>query len=194
MYKKVFLSLAVITAFAGLSQAQQFQSAKSITAPVGYAAGDLSRPRLVNETRESAVASSIIVNTAELEQVAFELLNRKRIENGLQQLVWSDQIAAVARMHSKNMAELKFFGHRGLDNKLVSDRADQKKLGRWRAIGENIAYNRGYKDPVDKAIDNWLNSQSHRHNLLSSEWKESAVGVAVADDGSYYFTQVFLKK
>lgn len=194
MLKKVFLSLAVFAAFAAVTNGQEFQANKSVKVATGYDISDFDRPRIVDERREAAVASSVIINTVELERVAFELLNQKRQDNGLMPLVWSEQIAAVARVHSQNMAEFKFFGHRGLDNKLVSDRADQLRLGRWRAIGENIAYNRGYKDPVEKAVDNWLNSQSHRHNLLSSEWKESAVGVAVGDDGSYYFTQVFLKK
>ena len=90
------------------------------------------------------------------------------------------------------MAELKFFSHRGLDNKMVSDRADDIGLSKWRAIGENIAFERGYKDPIGKAVELWFESPSHRHNLLENSWKESAVGVAVARDGSYYFTQVFL--
>jgi uncharacterized protein YkwD len=90
------------------------------------------------------------------------------------------------------MAEFSFFSHRGLDNKLVSDRADAQKVVKWRAIGENIAFNRGYKDPVQKAVELWLDSPTHRRNLMDETWRESAVGVAVAPDGSYYFTQVFL--
>ncbi len=194
MFKKIVLSLAVVAALATFSSAQRITASASAKVATGYDISDFDRPRLGNEYREAAVGSSAVVNTVELERAAFERLNRKREENGMQPLVWSEQVAALARTHSRNMAEFKFFGHRGLDNKVVSDRADQMKLGRWRAIGENIAYNRGYKDPVEKAVDNWLNSQSHRHNLLNSDWKESAVGVAVGDDGSYYFTQVFLRK
>ena len=92
------------------------------------------------------------------------------------------------------MAEFSFFSHRGLDNKMVSDRADDSGLRKWRAIGENIAFNRGYQDPITKAVELWLDSPSHRHNMLDAGWLESAIGVAVAADGSYYFTQVFLKK
>jgi uncharacterized protein YkwD len=193
MYRNLFLSLAVFAAFAAPCSAQELQT-QNVKATFGLDVSYFVRPRLVPERREAAVASSTIINTLELERVAFDILNQIREENGMEALEWSERVAAVARVHSQNMAQFKFFGHRGLDNKLVSDRADEMKLGRWRAIGENIAYNRGYKDPVEKAVDNWLNSQSHRHNLLSSEWKESAVGVAVADDGSYYFTQVFLRK
>ncbi len=90
------------------------------------------------------------------------------------------------------MAEFQFFDHKGLDNKMVSDRADAVKVGKWRAIGENIAFSRGFSDPIAKAVELWLDSPSHRRNMLSADWKESAVGVAVTEDGAYYFTQVFL--
>lgn len=151
------------------------------------------RPRIVEE-KAAAVKASAIVRAATVERLAFDMLNQKRMENGLAQLTWSDDVANVARIHSQNMAEYNFFSHRGLDNKMVSDRADANGVKKWRAIGENIALNRGYGDPVAKAVEQWLNSPSHMHNLMDSSWKESAVGVAIAEDGSYYFTQVFLKK
>jgi len=44
------------------------------------------------------------------------------------------------------------------------------------------------------AVDLWLESPTHRHNMLDPYWKESAVGVGVAEDGSIYFTQVFMTR
>ncbi|HEV7701133.1 MAG TPA: CAP domain-containing protein [Pyrinomonadaceae bacterium] len=134
------------------------------------------------------------VNVKSVEHAAFDLVNRKREESGLQPLIWSDELETVARLHSGNMAEFQFFSHRGLDNKMVSDRADDAKVGTWRSIGENIAFNRGFQDPITKAVDLWLDSPGHRRNMLNCDWKESAIGVAVAEDGSYYFTQVFLAR
>ena len=132
------------------------------------------------------------INIGSVERTAFRLLNQKRIENDLKPLMWSDDLERVARIHSQNMADFKFFDHKGIDGKMVSDRADCLGVGNWRSIGENIAFSRGYADPVAKAVDLWLDSPSHRRNLMNENWKESAVGVAVAADGSYYFTQVFL--
>ena len=194
MFKSLLLFLGIFATFSPLSTAQELQAKKAIKVTTGYDISDFDRPRIVDERRAAAVASSVIVNTVDVERTAFQMLNQKRSENGLHPLVWNEQVASVARVHSQNMAEFQFFGHRGLDNKLVSHRADDLKLGKWLSIGENIAYNRGYADPVEKAVDNWLNSPAHRQNLLNVDWKESAVGVAVAEDGSYYFTQVFLRK
>lgn len=129
-----------------------------------------------------------------LERQVFELINLKRMEYGLKPLIWNEQSASVARIHSVNMAEYKFFSHRGLDGKTVDMRADSIGLKKWRMIGENIASVRGYNQPFKQVINCWMNSPGHRENILREKWRESGVGVAVAPDGTYYFTQVFLKK
>ncbi|MBK8464602.1 MAG: CAP domain-containing protein [Chloracidobacterium sp.] len=186
MQKKLFIFVGMFAALAinSFAQTNNFQTTAST---------NLGRPRIV-QPKSSGVESSVIVNTVSLERTAFDLLNQKRVANGLQPLSWNDQLASVARMHSQNMAKFKFFSHRGLDNKMVSDRADAEGLTKWRAIGENIAFNRGYQDPIGRAVELWLDSASHRRNLLDSNWKETAVGIAVTADGEYYLTQVFLTK
>ncbi len=159
------------------------------------------KPRIIKISAErtsaiktSAVKASVVVNIVFIEKIAFDALNQKRLEVGLEPLVWNTELEIVARLHSENMAEYQFFGHRDLDGKVVSDRAACAGVNKWRAIGENIAYNRGFKNPVAEAVAGWMDSAAHKRNLLDENWKESAVGVAVASDGSYYFTQVFLVK
>lgn len=134
------------------------------------------------------------VQLLELEKLGIALINQKRAEIGLTSLAWSDDVAKIARLHSENMAKFKFFSHKGIDGKMVDDRADSFGITKWTAMGENIAYNRGYKNPIEIAVEKWMLSQSHRENLLSDRWRESAIGIAVTDDGTYYFTQVFLKR
>lgn len=192
MNKKLFL-LAGLSALLTLSSFAQtsYQVPVSMKIGGGGDIDDFTRPRRVEE-KAAGVRSSVVVNTATVERVAFDMLNAKRVENGLAPLAWNDHLAAAARVHSQNMAEFSFFSHKGLDGKMVSHRADENGVGKWRSIGENIAYNRGYGDPVTKAVQLWLDSPSHRQNLLDATWRESAVGVAIAPDGSYYFTQVFL--
>jgi uncharacterized protein YkwD len=194
MLKRLFPVLVIAVV---LTPAVFAQNTDNFPSPVAFKLGEaedieeIFRPRRVPE-KDSGVAAAVVVNTKTVERIAFEMINRTRVEMGLSPLVWSEEIAAVAREHSQNMAEFRFFSHRGLDNKMVSDRADARGLRKWRAIGENIAYNRGYDDPVAKAVQLWLGSSSHKSNMLDPNWRESAVGVAIADDGSYYFTQVFM--
>ena len=211
MLKKIFLFLGVFVVLASDSFAQN-NTPQNVSGPnvnvrltdlesglVRYLESDEDTSDVpdgarIVEAKAFAVKASVIVNIGRIERTVFELVNQKRAENGLSTLTWSDQLETIARAHSQNMADFSFFSHRGLDNKMVSDRADASGVRKWSAIGENIAYNRGYHDPLAKAVDLWLNSPSHRHNMMDGGWKEAAVGIAVAADGSYYFTQVFLKK
>jgi uncharacterized protein YkwD len=131
-------------------------------------------------------------SAAAIEHQVFVLINAERAKNGLSALEWNESVAAVARLHSEDMAHAKFFSHRGSDGSMVDERADRLGLGSWRSIGENIAYMRGYDDPAELAVQKWLESTAHRKNLLGPNWKESAVGVAMTEDGTYYMTEVFL--
>jgi uncharacterized protein YkwD len=171
-----FITLLTSTSFAQTAVPVRLASADNIE--------DLFRPRV----------DTASFNVPSLERQAFVLVNKKREESGLKDLDWNDQLEAVARLHSDNMAAYQFFSHKGLDNKYVSDRADAAHVGTWRAIGENIAFMRGYSDPVSMAVDLWLESPSHRHNMMDPNWNESAIGVGVSQDGSVYFTQVFLTR
>lgn len=155
----------------------------------------------VGETRSRTVTEAPKANFSitaeqgfEFEREAFTQLNQKRIENGMPELRWSDDLARLARVHSQDMADNKYFSHRGKDGSMVDNRADTLGIRGWLAIGENIAFMRGFADPVGVAVKQWMASSSHRRNLLSEQWTETAVGLAVAPDGSFYFTQVFTDK
>lgn len=151
------------------------------------------RPRIVAAGPDKAGTSATpAVNPADLERTTFDLLNQQRAAFALPALAWCDEVARIARLHSENMARHQFFSHQGADGLWVHQRADRSGLSRWTSIGENIAYNRGYADPAAFAVSGWMNSSSHRENILGARWKESAVGVAIAGDGAVYFTQVFL--
>jgi uncharacterized protein YkwD len=126
-----------------------------------------------------------------MERIVMELINKKRVQQGLPVLNWNEKAAQIARLHSENMAHYKFFSHRGLDGLMVNDRADSISLD-WRAIGENIAYNRGYNDPAEFTVQRWMDSPSHKENILDRRWKETGIGIINAPDGTYYLTQVFL--
>jgi uncharacterized protein YkwD len=129
---------------------------------------------------------------ASIEKQAFDLINKRRADAGLDTLVWNDDLAEVARLHSEDMACQKFFSHRGSDGSMVDDRADKLGIRNWSAIGENIAFERGFDDAANFAVDRWMESPAHKQNLLDKRWKETGMGVAILPDGTYYFTQVFL--
>lgn len=192
MKKYPFLILVLLIAFAVSAFSQKSDSdvrGISVSADTNAVFSGSQRPRFAAETAANVSAPSSLLA---VERKTFELVNRERTRRGLEPLEWSDDAARLARLHSRNMAQYHFFSHRGLDGLMVNDRAERMGLFNWRAIGENIAFNRGYDDPVGLAVQKWLESPSHKSNMLNRTWNESAIGVAIGSDGSYYFTQVFL--
>ena len=128
------------------------------------------------------------------EQRVLQLINQERAAKGLRPLVWDATLSRAARMHSENMANRGFFNHVSPDGHTASDRIKLCGMHGWSALGENIAFNQGFEDPVAFAVEQWLKSPLHRQNMLSPMWSSSAVGIATAADGRIFFTELFLAR
>jgi uncharacterized protein YkwD len=128
------------------------------------------------------------------ERRAFDLINRERQRRGLSPLAWDGGLVRLARYHSQNMARGGFLSHVDRDGLDLKGRAQALGLHGWSTLGENIAYNQGYDDPTAFAVERWMISEKHRENALSGEFTHAAVGIARAADGTYYFTQVFMRR
>lgn len=182
----LLFSLLIFSSFSAAAQSRSPVVAMNIS--------DTYTGAIRSRTVAEGPSGSELKRTAlDVEQRVFELLNAERTAKGLAPLSWNEEVAAVARRHSSNMAAEKFFSHRGSDGSMVNDRAFHQGLFNWSLIGENIAFIRGYSDPEARAVQNWMNSTRHRKNLLNDVWTDSAVGVVLTADGTYYLTQVFLK-
>jgi uncharacterized protein YkwD len=119
-------------------------------------------------------------------------VNAQRRTRGQQPLAWDAQLSRLARQHSENMARSDFFNHSTPGGMSMVDRARSQGIRGWSALGENIAYNQGYDDPAGFVAERWMVSSKHRDNLLNARWTRSAIGVAIAEDGRVFFTQVFI--
>ena len=128
------------------------------------------------------------------ERRAFDLINAERQRRGLRPLAWDGGLTRLARYHSQNMARGNYLNHVDRDGLDLKGRAQTLGLRGWSMIGENIAYNQGYSDPTGFAVERWMVSQKHRENAMNGEYTHAAVGIARASDGTYYFTQVFMKR
>ena len=195
----LFLSIFSLGFFAQTTFGQKNENQNKIIRFVNRhdETGSLTRPRIFGTTvsgfkSDNKTAAAGKAAIAGFERSVFDLINRKRAEAGLKVLVWNEDVAQIARIHSENMANYKFFDHAGRDGKMVNNRADAVGLTKWRSIGENIAYNRGYASPLEFVVESWMKSAGHRTNILNNNWQETGIGIAVTGDGTYYFTQVFL--
>ena len=122
----------------------------------------------------------------------FALVNRERSRARLESLAWDDDLAEVARNYSRRMAREGFFDHYDPNGKTVMDRAS--RLRGWSSIGENLFVCDGHTAFAATAIRGWMNSKTHRTNMLDRGWTATGIGIATARNGSIYITQVFTQE
>jgi uncharacterized protein YkwD len=131
---------------------------------------------------------------SDIEKRAFELTNAAREEKGLISLTWDANLCHMARMHSESMARLGFFSHETPEGLRMRDRARALGIVHFQILGENISYNQGHEDPAGFAVEEWLQSPGHRANIFRDGFRQSAIGVFIATDGTVYLTQEFMAR
>lgn len=128
---------------------------------------------------------------AAMEREVVQQINAIRQERGMGALQPNPTLAQVARDYSCLMARRDFFSHTGPDGDTVADRVHEAGVA-YRLVGENLARNTNAPQPVEAAVQGWMNSEGHRENILRAGFTETGVGVC-RDDARYFFTQVFLQ-
>jgi uncharacterized protein YkwD len=124
---------------------------------------------------------------SEDEQTIVDLTNKARAKEKLAPLKPNEVLFQIARAHSANMARQQKMEH-VLDDKNPSDRA--KAAGyKYSFIGENIAAGDGWS--LDDVFQVWMDSEPHKKNILSKDFKEIGVGIARDSENKLYYTQVF---
>ncbi|KKB39227.1 Allergen V5/Tpx-1 related protein [Bacillus thermotolerans] len=119
------------------------------------------------------------------ERQILDLTNIIRQKHGLSILTWEEEVATVAKQHSKDMHKGQYFSH---ESPSAGDLGDRLQAGgvSYQLAGENIAAN--YVDGP-AAVEGWLNSESHREALLEEEFILLGVGVY-----RQYYTQNFVAR
>jgi len=191
------LGSGFLVALFGLSAAAQTVAPRPVARLISGSTNEVRTRRVsgtdgANFTVTAAVlASPSFAEATTPEQRAFRTTNELRLRNGLAPLEWDAELCVIARQHSRNMSVRDFFSHQTPEGLRLRDRARVAGI-RYRVIAENIAYNQGFEDPGAFAVERWTTSAGHRANLLSTEFRASAVGSFIAPDGTVFLTQLFI--
>lgn len=110
---------------------------------------------------------------ASYEQQVIELTNLEREKAGLPPLVFNEKLAQAAHSHSQAMADRDFFAHQDPQDKSGPGERVHAVGYDWNSIAENIGL--GYAS-AEAAIEGWMNSPSHRANILLPDIREIGVG------------------
>jgi len=123
----------------------------------------------------------------DLPEDVFRQTNQFRRSKGLPALEMRNDLNAIARRHSEDMASgRRRFGHSGLNEREMKVKRIIKP---YYGIAENIAY--GARDGKE-VVSVWKNSSIHRKNMLGA-YKYIGIGIARDRRGDIYYTQIFVK-
>src|SRR5208337_1995376 len=126
---------------------------------------------------------------APVEQAIVDLTNQERQSAGPPTLAVNAQLVQAAQIHATNMARLDRLSHILPGTSLPTPEDRLSYVGySYSSWGENIAYN--YRDASD-VVDGWMHSPGHRANMLSPNYTEIGVGVALNSQGQPYYCLVF---
>ena len=120
----------------------------------------------------------------------YVLTNEARASNGVGKLEVSSRLEAVAQLKLADMFQDNYFAHTspsGVDPWVWFGKANYD----YKLAGENLAMSFMSSDEVLKA---WLNSESHRKNLLLSDFQEIGIAVGsgmINDQQTVAVVQVF---
>ncbi len=149
---------------------------------------------LTMRTVEGFSLSTSFAGLAETEFEIFDLVNKERRRQNLDELEWNDDLARLARDYSSKMARGKFFDHHEPNGATVVERAKDARIKKWSKIGENLFYCEGNYDFSYFAVKNWMKSPTHKDNILDADWTNSGIGIAESRGGQIYVTQVFIER
>jgi uncharacterized protein YkwD len=141
---------------------------------------------IINFTLLTSLASFSPSAGAGLVEDILNYTNKFRRSKGLAALVIRDDLNAIARQHSADMAGGNTgFGHSGFNQRFNEAR---KKIKGFRTFAENVAYGASSGKEV---VTLWKNSPGHRRNMLGN-YRYTGIGIAKDRRGHIYYTQVFV--
>ena len=130
----------------------------------------------------------------QVEQLIYSKVNEQRAANGLSQLSYSNTMQKYARIKSKDMGDNNYFDHKDLNGNLITVKMHNDGVN-YNAWAENIAYISGVSDAnalANQFMTNWMNSEGHRKNILSTN--VNSIGIGVYKIGNkVYATQEFYR-
>ena len=131
---------------------------------------------------DEAIALSDSMTDTGLRAVAYEAFNEVndiRAEAGVDELKWDKNLETVADVRAKECSE-KFSHTRPNGSQWYT--VNSKIQG-----GENLAV--GF-DNAEDCVEAWMDSPTHRDNILDDEFEKVAISI-YEEDGTYYWSQEY---
>lgn len=119
------------------------------------------------------------------------LVNKARRENGLNELWYSARVHEVSTLRAYELCS--YYSHTRPNGTGFSTAFNELGLS-FHMVGENIAYGRNMFEDPEEVFEAWMDSPSHRENILNPDYECVAFGLCtlkVGKDTYYYWSQEF---
>ena len=126
-----------------------------------------------------AGARPTAANRAKVRSAVVCLVNAERRKRGLPALHSNRRLQSAARKHSQDMRKRHYFAHVTPAGKTDVQRARQAGYGRFRTLGENLAWGSGSLATPRAIVRSWMQSPGHRANILNRRFRDVGLGIAL---------------
>lgn len=143
------------------------------------------------QTSASTYLPEYISDTAlsQDEQIFFNLINNKRMENNLPEFEIDETLLNIARLKCQDLAKNNYFSHTSPTYGTIFQMLQNNNFYYSKA-SENIARSIN----ADTAIKNLMNSESHKNNILSKDFNYTGIAVVSNIKGNKIFVEIFVAK
>ena len=124
-------------------------------------------------------------NTNNLKQEIYNLTNQERIKNNQQQLSYNNKLDAAADQRAMEAATS--FSHIRPNGKEYYTIINIQ----YQYAGENLLLISNEAATGYNIVESWMNSPSHKENILRDTFSSIAIGIYVKDDITY-ISQIFI--
>lgn len=125
------------------------------------------------------------------ERAILERVNALRTQQHLTPLRNDADLARVALAHARDMAREGYLDHIDREGQNPLQRAQAAGVRGVMLLAENIAASDLRTNRLDAVFRGWLDSHSHRENLLNPAFSETGIGIADASDGTRIYVELF---
>ncbi len=124
---------------------------------------------------------------SEQEQKTLELINEYRKKNGLEELKPYSKLQEIAKLKAEDLVHNKYFAHISPTLGTPFEMLKNNEVN-YKIAGENLA---GSTTP-EKAVEAWIESTSHRENILEEKFEYTGIYVIESAIYGKVFVQIFI--
>lgn len=146
-----------------------------------------------SKTPFTNIGGGIISDDDEIYITMLNLVNIEREKAGLNKLWYSARVHEVATQRAYELSS--YYSHTREDGRGFHTAFIDKGIS-YRIVGENIAYGRNMFETPEEVFEAWMNSDSHRENILHPDFECVGFGLStlkIGKDTYYYWSQEFAK-